>query len=229
MKKDKNDNKTHSDQTNEIKIEHGDSYKNEKKEMEFSNTNSGETENNEAELKLEKELEEARQKIGQYESEIADYKDKLLRKAAEFENYKRRTENDQLNLLKYAAESFIIKLLPAVDDFERSLEHIENAKDVDSIKQGILLIYDKLIKVLTDQGVTKIEAIGKPFDVQFHEALLQRKAKNVPAHTVLDEIEKGYMYKDKVIRHAKVIVSEDNEQENFEETQNDIENNNKEQ
>ena len=152
---------------------------------------------------------------------LPNYKDKLLRKAAEFENYKRRTENDQLNLLKYAAESFIIKLLPVVDDFERSLQHIDNAKDVDSIKLGIKLVYDKLIKVLNDQGVNKIESIGKPFDVHYHEAILQRPAEGAAPHTVLDEVEKGYMYKDKVIRHTKVIVSADTpEQENNSSTSN---------
>jgi molecular chaperone GrpE len=161
---------------------------------------------------LEKE-EEILVKIGQLENEIADLKDKLLRKAAEFENYKRRTENDQLNLLKYAAESFIIKLLPVVDDFERSIDHMDSAKDVESIKQGVMLIYNKLMKILSEQGVDKIEAIGKPFDVEFHEALMQRKAEDVEPHTVLDEIEKGYMYKDKVIRHSKVIVSEDLDEE----------------
>jgi molecular chaperone GrpE len=133
----------------------------------------------------------------------------LLRKAAEFENYKRRTENDQINLLKYSAEPFIIKLLPVVDDFERSLDHMDSAKDVESIEKGVRLIYDKLMKILTEQGVTKIEAVGKPFNVDYHEALLQRKAEDAEPHTVLDEIEKGYMYKDKVIRHSKVIVSED--------------------
>jgi molecular chaperone GrpE len=157
---------------------------------------------------MEKE-EEILVKIGQLENEISDLKDKLLRKAAEFENYKRRTENDQLNLLKYSAESFIIKLLPVVDDFERSIDHMDSAKDVESLKQGVSLIYNKLMKILSEQGVEKIEAVGKPFDVEYHEAMLQRKAENVEPHTVLDEIEKGYMYKDKVIRHSKVIVSED--------------------
>ncbi|MEJ2617775.1 MAG: nucleotide exchange factor GrpE, partial [Ignavibacteriaceae bacterium] len=152
-------------------------------------------------------------RIGQLENEIADLKDKLLRKAAEFENYKRRTENDQLNLLKYSAESFIVKLLPVIDDFERSIDHMDSAKDVKSIKQGVTLIYNKLMKILSEQGVEKIEAVGKPFDVEYHEAMLQRKAENVEPHTVLDEIEKGYMYKDKVIRHSKVIVSEDLDEE----------------
>lgn len=226
MKKEKHDIKTPANNTNEIKIEYGESIKNGMKEKDIPQS---ETLNNNTSLKLEKDLEEAKLTIEHYEKELADYKDKLLRKAAEFENYKRRTENDQLNLLKYAAESFIIKLLPTVDDLERSLQHMENAKDVDSIKQGIQLVYDKLIKLLTDQGVIKINSIGKPFDVQYHEALMQRKMEGVEPHTVLDEIEKGYMYKDKVIRHAKVIVSEDNEEENIDKNRNNIENtNNKE-
>ncbi len=164
-----------------------------------------------AKPEMDEEMKNKDKKIEELEKETADLKDKLLRRAAEFENYKRRTENDQLNLLKYAAESFIIKLLPIVDDFERSLQHIDNSSDTESIKKGLKLIYDKLIKVLDDQGVKKIESVGQPFDVDFHEALMQRRADDAAPHTVLDEIEKGYMYKDRVIRHAKVIVSEEPE------------------
>ena len=151
--------------------------------------------------------------IKQLEQEVADLKDKLLRKAAEFENYKRRTENDQINLITFAAESFIQKLLPVIDDFERSLGHIDDAEDINAIKQGLKLIYDKLLKVLDEQGVKKIEAVGNPFDVDYHEALMQRPDDSVDPHTVIDEIEKGYTYKDKVIRHAKVIVSEEKSSE----------------
>lgn len=149
------------------------------------------------------------EKIKNLEKEIETYKDRYLRKAAEFENYKRRVENDQLSLIKYAAESLILKLLPLVDDFERSLYHIQDAKDVESIKDGIKLVYEKLMKMLADQGVKPIEAVGKPFDVNFHEAVMQKKANDVPPHTVLEEIEKGYTYKDRVIRHSKVVVSQD--------------------
>jgi molecular chaperone GrpE len=171
---------------------------------------------NDASQDLQKEDDELNkqkdQRIEALENELAELKDKLLRRAAEFENYKRRTENDQLNLLKYAAESFIIKLLPIVDDFERSLQHMEGSKDIESVQQGVKMIYDKLMKTLDEQGVKKIESVGEPFNVEFHEALLQRKADKVAPHTVLDEVEKGYMYKDRVIRHAKVIVSEDTEE-----------------
>ena len=151
--------------------------------------------------------------VKQLEEEVVELKDKLLRKAAEFENYKRRTENDQINLLTFAAESFIQKLLPVIDDFERSLGHIDDAEDINAIKQGLKLIYDKLMKVFEEQGVKKIEAVGNPFDVDYHEALMQRPDDSVEPHTVLDEMEKGYTYKDKVIRHAKVVVSEEKSSE----------------
>jgi molecular chaperone GrpE len=148
------------------------------------------------------------------EEKVKELQDQLLRKAAEFENYKRRTENDQLNLLSFAAESFITKILPVIDDFERSLDHISDADSAEAIKKGIMMVYDKLIKILDDQGIKKIDSVGKPFNVDYHNALMQIKDDTVPAHTVVEEVEKGYMYKDKVIRHAKVIVSEDAGEEN---------------
>lgn len=151
----------------------------------------------------------ADEKIAELELQISELKDKLLRKAAEFENYKKRAENDQLNLLNYAAESFILKILPVVDDFERSMQHLDEANDENTIQDGVKLIYDKLIKILDEQGIKKIQSVGEPFNVEYHDAMMQKKDDSVPPHTVLEEIETGYTYKDKVIRHAKVIVSEE--------------------
>ena len=153
------------------------------------------------------ELESATQKIAELEKQISELKDALLRKAAEFENYKRRNESDQLNILKYAAESFIRNILPIYDDLERSLSHIDEANNSDSTKKGLLLVLEKFGKILENQGVKKIDAKGKPFDVHLHEALMQQPAEGVAPHTVLDVLEPGYMYKDRVLRHAKVIVS----------------------
>ncbi len=148
------------------------------------------------------------EKIKSLEAEVNKYKESMLRKAAEFENFKRRTENDQLNLLKYAAESLIIKLLPTIDDLDRSLLHFNEETDVQKIKEGVKLIYNKFLKTLDEQGVKRIDSIGQPFNVDFHEALMTRADDSVPPHTVIDELETGYMYKERVIRHAKVIVSE---------------------
>jgi len=162
-----------------------------------------------SEQKQEEEADKRDLRIAELEKEAAELKDKFLRKVAEFENYKRRTENDQFNLIKYSAASFIVRLLPVIDDFERSLDHIEDAKDIDAIKEGLKLIYGKLKKALDEEGVKKIDAVGKPFDVEYHEAIMQRPDDSVEPHTVLNEVEKGYLYKDKVIRHSKVIVSEE--------------------
>jgi molecular chaperone GrpE len=164
---------------------------------------------NEIEEKNEKLIDKSEEKIAELEAQVKEWQDKFLRKAAEFENYKRRTENDQFNLINYAAESFIIKLLPVIDDFERSLKHIDDDNTVDAVKEGIKLVYEKLLKVLDEQGVKKMQVKGEPFNVDYHDALMQRKDDSVPPHTVLEEVEKGYLYRDKVIKHAKVIVSEE--------------------
>jgi molecular chaperone GrpE len=161
------------------------------------------------EAKEEINVEQSDNKISELEMKVQDLQDKLLRKAAEFENYKRRTENDQFNLINYAAESFIIKLLPIVDDFQRSMDHIDDLEKSESVKDGIKLVYEKLHKLLSEQGVKKMRTKGEPFNVEYHDALMQRKDDSVPPHTVVEEIEPGYIYRDKVIRHAKVIVSED--------------------
>jgi len=169
--------------------------------------------NKEISLETQKEVEEvankAEEKIAELETQVKELQDKLLRKAAEFENFKRRTENDQFNLINYAAEGFISKLLPVIDDFERSLKHIDDDNNIDAVKEGIKLVYEKLLKVLDEQGVKKMKVKGEPFNVDYHDALMQKKDDSVPAHTVLEEIETGYLYRDKVIRHAKVIVSEE--------------------
>ena len=166
------------------------------------------------EVNEKNEIERAKAKISELESQVKELEDRFLRKVAEFENYKRRAENDQFNLITYGAESFIVKLLPVIDDFERSFQHIDSTNDSESIKKGLKLVYDKLIKVLEEQGVKKMESVGKPFNVDFHDALMQRKDEKAEPHTVLQEIEPGYIYREKVIRHAKVIVSEDLPEDN---------------
>jgi molecular chaperone GrpE len=189
----------------------------EKEKNSQHNENSSVSDNQETSMHNEADNtnELAEKRIAELEQELNDYKDKVLRKAAEFENYKRRTENDQVNLFKYAAESFIIKLLPVIDDFERSLQHIDTSKDIDAVKQGIHLVYEKFKKLLIEQGVTRIESVGQPFDVHYHEAVMQRTDDDSEPYTVLDEIETGYLYKDRVIRHSKVIVSDDSSGKNL--------------
>lgn len=172
---------------------------------------------------LEKQIKELEEKISELEKNNSELKDAFLRKAAEFENYKRRTENDQLNIIKYAAEPFIKSILTVYDDLERSLTHVNGDNNFESLKKGLELIYDKFTKILNSHGIKKIDAIGQPFDVELHEALMQRPAEGIPPHTVLEVLEHGYIYKDKVIRHAKVIVSSETTSED---NQPDSQNNN---
>jgi molecular chaperone GrpE len=156
---------------------------------------------------IEAELKQSQEKVIELEKQFNEYKDAYLRKAAEFENYKHRVDKEQSNLFKYAGGDVIKNILPVYDDLERSLEHIGNENSFESLKKGLELVFEKFTKVLNTQGVKKIEAKGKPFNVDMHEALMQQPAEGVDPHTVLEVIEQGYIYKDKVLRHAKVVVS----------------------
>lgn len=141
--------------------------------------------------------------------EISVLKDTLLRKVAEFENYKRRTEKEISNYIKYASEHLLKELLPVYDDIGRSVESVEKGetKDFETLKTGIKNIHDKFRKILKKEGVKEIDVLGKEFDVNLCDAMLQVPKEDVKPNTVIDVVEKGYYLKDKVIRHAKVLVS----------------------
>lgn len=153
------------------------------------------------------EAAEPKLEVEELQKQVAQYKDMLLRKAAEFDNYKRRIENETTNIVRFATESLIDDLLPVLDDFERSLKHSKEIKESHALVKGVDLIYLKLVKVLEGRGVKAFETVGKEFSVDYHDALMQIPRKDLPPHTVIEEIEKGYMLNDKVIRHAKVVVS----------------------
>jgi len=141
------------------------------------------------------------------QEEIARLKNKLLRSAAEFENFKKRTREEKNALIKYGNEALLLDLLPIIDDFDRSLVAGREHPDFESFYQGIEIMFGKLLRVLEQRGLSLIDAKGKPFDVDFHDALLQVPSTDVDPGTVLDVIEKGYMLHDRVIRHAKVLVA----------------------
>ncbi len=140
-------------------------------------------------------------------AEVTTLKEQLLRRAAEFENFKRRTREEKDVLIKYGTESLLLNLLPMIDDFERSIDAGKIHPDFDSFYKGMEIIFTKMLRVLEQRGLAPIDAKGKPFDVDFHDALLQVPTTEVDPGIVLDVAEKGYMLHDKVIRHAKVTVS----------------------
>jgi molecular chaperone GrpE len=157
------------------------------------------------------ELDTLKAKVAELEKSVDLYRDQFLRKAAEFENFKKRMENDYLNITRFANETLITEILPVVDDLTRSLAAGKARREFGAFYKGVELIHSKLIKILEAHGLRPIEALGKQFDVDYHEALMQMPKENVPAHTVIEEVEKGYVLHDKVIRHAKVIVAGNSE------------------
>ncbi len=142
-------------------------------------------------------------------SELADSKDKYIRLLAEFDNYRRRTLKEKMDMTKTAGEEIILKVLPVIDDFERAMVSMKDANDCNAILDGINLIYNKFKEFLTQQGVAEINAMHEDFDTDVHEALTKIPApKKKLKGKVVDVVEKGYKLHDKVIRFSKVVIGE---------------------
>jgi molecular chaperone GrpE len=152
------------------------------------------------ELTIEEQLEAANK-------EIANLKDQLLRKIAEFDNYRKRTIKEKTDLILNGGEKTITTILPVIDDMERALKTMQNAEDVSAVVKGVELIYKKFMDILSKQGVSVIDTKEADFDVDLHEAIAQ-----VPAPTpelkgkIMDCTLTGYKLNEKVIRHAQVVV-----------------------
>lgn len=142
-----------------------------------------------------------------HKEELALANDKFLRLYAEFDNYKRRTSKERIDLLQTAGKDVIVSLLPVLDDFERASRAIENAKDVAAVKEGVNLVYGKLKNLLAQKGLKEMVSKGQPFDADIHEAVTNIPAPNEAMKgKVVDVLEEGYLLNDKVIRFAKVVV-----------------------
>ena len=142
-------------------------------------------------------------------NELKSLNDKHLRLMAEYDNYRKRTLKEKSDLMKTGGEKVLTGILPLIDDFERAIQHIDKATEINALKEGIELIYNKFIKFLTQQGVKEIETIGNDFDAEIYEAVTKIPAPNEDMiGKIIDCIEKGYMLDDKVIRYPKVVVGE---------------------
>ena len=151
-------------------------------------------------------LHQENEKLSQEKAEIHD---KYIRLYSEFDNYRRRTQKEKLDIIKNASEKIIVGLLPVLDDMERALKFETAGQDgpSDSEKEGIFLIYQKMMNFLKQQGLEEIHAVGEPFDVDLHEAVTTMPAPSEEEKgKVLDEIQKGYRLNDKVIRFSKVVI-----------------------
>lgn len=186
-----------------------------KEELEFVSDNTHiEEELKEAAIEIEQNHASANQEeivseVDILNAELASVQDKYLRLYSEFENYKRRTTKERSDLFKTANQESILAMLPVLDDFERAMSAMPNDDSNNQIKEGINLIYNKLKSTLTQKGLKEMEALGKAFDPDFHEAITK-----IPAQTddqkekIVAVLEKGYFLHEKVIRFAKVVIGE---------------------
>ena len=152
-----------------------------------------------------KELESnLNEKIIELESNIERQKDKNIRLLAEFDNYKRRTRDEKIHLIRYSGEEIVLSLLPALDDLQRTVDNADKT-DEKSIKEAIKLVQLKLIKNLKDKNIESFETIGETFDPELHEALMSEPGEE--DDIIVKEVDGGYKYHDRIIRQAKVVVS----------------------
>ena len=155
------------------------------------------------------ELESLRGLLQTKEEEVAKEKKEYMFLMAEFDNFRKRTLRERSELIKNAAEKVLQGLLPIVDDFERGLDAIKDSSDAESVKEGMTLIYNKLVKYLGDNGVKAMDSTGADFDADIHEAIAMVPAdEETAAGKVKDTVQKGYTLNDKVLRHAKVVVAQ---------------------
>jgi molecular chaperone GrpE len=180
-----------SEQEKEIKIE----------DMNVENQTTEETQ------PTENVTEEVMNDIDKLELEVAEWKDKYMRLFAEFDNYKKRSFKEKMEVIQTAGKDLMLNLLEVLDDSDRAEKQMETATDVESVKNGIKLIINKLNNTLSSKGLKPFDSIGEVFDVEKHEAITE-----IPAPTpdmigkVIDQVVKGYTLNDKLIRHAKVVV-----------------------
>jgi molecular chaperone GrpE len=176
-------------------------HKEHKKEPELENQQGGE----EKQISL-KESEYA--KLKEEAAKAAEYWDKILRLQADFDNTRKRLEREKQEFIRFANEEIIVELLNILDDLERTIELAQNdSENLPMFLKGVEMIMAHLYEMLKDYGVKPIDAQGRLFDPNFHEALMQVEDKDVAEHTIVEELQKGYLLNDKVIRTAKVKVA----------------------
>lgn len=157
--------------------------------------------------KLENKKNELNNKVSELENDVKEFKDKYVRVHAEFENSKKRLEKELRRKVDLITEDIFLDIIHIVDDMERALTIDDDKKSNKKETEGTRLVYNKMLKMLEKYKVIQFDSIDKEFDSDFHDALLIKVDNKKADHTIIEEFEKGYMLKDKVLRHAKVIVS----------------------
>ena len=171
---------------------------------------AGETEAKEAEEKADKKAEKkekkAKKKKDKKDEQIEELQDRVRRQMAEFDNFRKRTEKEKSQMYEVGAKDIIEKILPVVDNFERGLDAVPEEKKEDPFIQGMEKVYKQFMTVLESVEVKPIEALGNQFDPNFHNAVMQVENDELESGTVAQELQKGYTYRDSVVRHSMVAV-----------------------
>ena len=155
------------------------------------------------------DIETVKLQLAASEQKLNESQDKYLRLSAEFDNYRKRTLKEKSDLLKTAGEETIVRIIPVLDDFERAMAAMQTSKDIEAVKDGISLIYNKLKETLTQLGIKEIESLNLDFNTDLHEAITKIPASQDELKgKVVDVIQKGYYLNDKILRFAKVVIGE---------------------
>ena len=142
------------------------------------------------------------------DEKIEELNDRLIRNMAEFDNFRKRTDKEKSQMFEMGASDVVTKILPVIDDLERGFATMSEEDKDSSFAKGIEMVYKKLMATLSDMGVTTIEAVGKEFDPTYHNAVMQAPSDEYESGIVTQELQKGYMYKERIIRHSMVMVAE---------------------
>jgi molecular chaperone GrpE len=148
------------------------------------------------------------EEIRAVEEKLAEMQDRYIRLSAEFDNYRKRTLREKMELSKFAGEDLLLKIIPLMDDFERAMQHMDTTTDAEAMKNGIDLIYLKFSEFLKQNGIKEIESLNSNFNIDLHEAVAKTPVAEEDKGKVVDVVLKGYYLQDKVIRFAKVVVGE---------------------
>ncbi|MEK3731212.1 nucleotide exchange factor GrpE [Paenibacillus sp. FSL M8-0334] len=149
----------------------------------------------------------AQAEIERLRNELSETQQRALRAQADFDNFRRRTQKEKEELAKYASSKLIQELLPVIDNFERALQASEDNPEFESFSKGVNMIFRQLEQVLAAEGLTAMNSVGQPFNPEFHQAIMQVESEEHEEGIVVEEVQKGYMLKDKVLRPAMVKVS----------------------
>jgi molecular chaperone GrpE len=151
---------------------------------------------------------ESEQKIAELQAKLDETENKMLRAQADFDNFKRRSRLDQEAAQKYRAQSLVSEMIPALDNFERALQIEADNDQTKSLLQGMNMVYNQLVQALKNEGVEAINSVGEQFDPHLHQAVMQIEDENYESNSVVEELQKGYKLKDRVIRPAMVKVNQ---------------------